>query len=359
MKTTSKRALVSTLVVSAALLVPAAVAWADDEEPKAPEAPPASPWTVHRGDGWALAAPSDWRVWGGPGPLRPPMVAHLTGDGRAPLPRIDGLLAPLQVGLSVDLYPAGGPTPEEMVASIKDSAKGARDRKPRTPLPLVATEVELADGGKAWSMLIEMDKMPNRLAVYGRLISATPAGRTIVVSSWVVGGEASSQFFEASGINAFVDAHMRSLVFDPEKLDVEAVRKAYGLIPPKLHKAVAAVNVGNRSIESDPEKAIWMFERALEDGRHMLPAAKNGLAWVLLTSKLPELVDVPRALELAKEAATETGRRDAASLDTLALAHFESGEKAEAIAVMKEAIVLEPRNEDFKRTLERFEKDER
>jgi len=334
------------LALLAAVVAPATAGEGDDAE---------KPWVVHTGAGWAVAAPQGWRVL--KAGLRPPMVLHLTGDGIGGLPRVDGVLAPLQVGLSVDCYPQGGPAPQAVLDSILESAKGTPTRRTRTPLPIVPKDVTLADGTKAQLLIAEVDKVEGprtRLAVYTKLVAATKNGQTVVVSSWVVGSHASAPFFKASGIARFVEAHVLSLVLAEDQLDGAALLAAHKEIKAaRLVQAIAEAGKGNAAIGRDPAAAIAAFERSLDLFEH-LSAAQNGLAWVLLTSPDPNLLDLPRALELAKQAVANTDRRDPDSLDTLARAFHMSGSKAEAVAAIQEAIELSPDDPGLKETLERY-----
>jgi thiol-disulfide isomerase/thioredoxin len=66
----------------------------------------------------------------------------------------------------------------------------------------------------------------------------------------------------------------------------------------------------------------------------------NGLAWATLTMEGVEKRDTDLALELATKAAELTDRKNAAVLDTLAMAQFVKGKTAEAVATQKQAIEL-------------------
>ena len=79
-------------------------------------------------------------------------------------------------------------------------------------------------------------------------------------------------------------------------------------------------------------------------GREIVAAAKgdkmvlNEVAWFVLDEDKVKQRDIPFALEAAKAAATASGGEDAAILDTLARAWWESGDKAKAIEWQKKAI---------------------
>lgn len=66
----------------------------------------------------------------------------------------------------------------------------------------------------------------------------------------------------------------------------------------------------------------------------------NQLASVLATCPIPSLRNAKEAVELAQRAAKLSGRQDPSILETLAAAHAEAGETAQAVAITEEAIAL-------------------
>jgi uncharacterized Ntn-hydrolase superfamily protein len=79
------------------------------------------------------------------------------------------------------------------------------------------------------------------------------------------------------------------------------------------------------------------------------PAVLNQVAWTLATNG----IDPPRALELAKRAAT-LSPGNLSYLHTLAQCHFAAGHLDEAIAIEAELVQKEPANDDFWKQLQRF-----
>jgi tetratricopeptide (TPR) repeat protein len=80
------------------------------------------------------------------------------------------------------------------------------------------------------------------------------------------------------------------------------------------------------------------------------PAWHNTLAW--LDARCHRELD--RALAHAKEAA-RLDPKNAGLLDTLAEVHFQRGDRARAVALMKRCIELDPGKEYFRKQLARFE----
>lgn len=87
----------------------------------------------------------------------------------------------------------------------------------------------------------------------------------------------------------------------------------------------------------------------------------NTLSWQILTDERILTRDLDLALKAAEMANTLTEGNDANTLDTLGLAYFKNGKKAEAIKVQKKAVALaekagdERALEEFKNRLKEFE----
>jgi tetratricopeptide (TPR) repeat protein len=122
---------------------------------------------------------------------------------------------------------------------------------------------------------------------------------------------------------------------------VEAVREfqqTLGLDPTfqdaHYNLAVALLNRG------DTLDAIGHFRRALDLNPHR--AAATDLAWVLATFPDERIRDATEAIRLAEAAARLTGRADGRVLDVLAAAHAAAGQFERAIAIVQEAIRMNP-----------------
>jgi tetratricopeptide (TPR) repeat protein len=75
--------------------------------------------------------------------------------------------------------------------------------------------------------------------------------------------------------------------------------------------------------------------------------AENDIAWLLATCREPGIRDGEEAVRFAEKVVSETGRRSARFLDTLAAAYAEAGEFEKAVITLKEALAL-PGNEEQK-----------
>ncbi len=118
-----------------------------------------------------------------------------------------------------------------------------------------------------------------------------------------------------------------------------------------LAKAERALKKGEAA------KALGVYEEAL---RHFPEDANflNNFAWFLLTEKGLKERDryLPLALKLARKAVRLDGGWNASSLDTLALALFEKGKRAQALALQERAVGLDPRDPGMRERLDRFRK---
>ncbi len=139
----------------------------------------------------------------------------------------------------------------------------------------------------------------------------------------------------------------------PMELDLEAnSRFAEAVLEQKVRrepdKAVWQRLLGDLKQELDQDAAAYAaYQKAnsLEPGN---PDVLNNLAWLLVTTDDPQLLDANRALLLARQAA-RLQPTAAYILDTLAAALWANGMIDEALAVEKGAIKLDPANRPFYR----------
>lgn len=84
------------------------------------------------------------------------------------------------------------------------------------------------------------------------------------------------------------------------------------------------------------------------------PQVLNNVAWLIATGEDPSEEALDAALRLAERAVSDSGRREANILDTLAEVHFQRGETGQAIGVIEEAMQLDPREPYYRGQRERF-----
>jgi Flp pilus assembly protein TadD len=89
--------------------------------------------------------------------------------------------------------------------------------------------------------------------------------------------------------------------------------------------------------QRQPARAIAAFEAALRY-RPDWPQAANNLAWLLATRDRPSPHEVAEAVRLAEQACQATGYREAAMLDTLAVAYATAGRIVDAVHTARQAL---------------------
>jgi Flp pilus assembly protein TadD len=141
----------------------------------------------------------------------------------------------------------------------------------------------------------------------------------------------------------YAQAHnnLGAILFQRGQLDIAGVhlREAVRLDP---RNADALDNLGRLDQRlGDPRSARQHFEQALL-ARPDWPLAMVDLAWMLVASPEAGASNPPRALDLAERAVNLTGRRDIVALDALAGALAAKGEFDRAVAVVDEALKLNP-----------------
>jgi tetratricopeptide (TPR) repeat protein len=111
-------------------------------------------------------------------------------------------------------------------------------------------------------------------------------------------------------------------------------------IDPQLGDALLNVGLISRAMGDFPE-AVSYFRRALALDSEWVTAISS-LASVLAAAPEASVRNPEEALKLAERASTLTLRRDANTLDILAVAHAASGDFDHAVAVCDEALALNP-----------------
>ena len=137
---------------------------------------------------------------------------------------------------------------------------------------------------------------------------------------------------------------------------------------PKIKFAQALIQ---EKIKQEPEQAMWpqlladlqqsqgQYRQAImayEQAIRLEPTnaeTLNNLAWLLLTTQKPELLNPARALSLSKSAAAL--KQSPYILDTLATAYWANNMRTEAIATEEQALSLTVKNHQFyRKQIERF-----
>ena len=344
------RPLAVTCVLTLLLLVPHAAA----QQPGAGAAPAAAPAPVapkaHAGDGWSIAAPADWA----PLPRVPPPVRlYLVGDGREGVPLFDGTLSPLKAGLLVErLVKQDVPLKQRALKEVADHKASGRFRFTEEP---AAEDITLSDGTAAVLLrLVFLRRENGRLSVQRKVYCAEPGGTVLVATGFITCGPAGRKFIDGVGLPSFVEAHVRSLVLAPDKLDLAKLKPAYAGHAWNIGAALDHVTMGNRLLEkNDYATAADAFREALALCEH-LSAANNGLAWALLHGEGAGAKDREEALKLATKAVEQTDSLDYSALDTLALAQFKTGDKPGAVKTIRKALRLRPNHPELVKRLKSF-----
>lgn len=324
-----------------------------DEPADEPERAPLVKPQVHKGDGWAIAAPADWGLFT---KARPPMLLYLVGDGRAGVPFMDGTLSALKAGLTVERFPAGeGSLKQFADKDVKQLDNAKRFKITRTP---EFEDVTLDDGTAARLMKVEFVRPDNRgrHSIHRKVYCLDAQGRRLVATGFLTCSRPGAPFVRAIGMPEFLEAHLKSLVLDAAKLDPAKLEPAYERLDANVGGALARTSEGNALIEEKKyAEAAAAFREALAKSE-FVSAAHNGLAWALLhAADPPRPQDVKEAVTAATRAAELTEELDYSVLDTLALAHHRNGDREQAIKAVRKALELQPGHPELKSRLESIE----
>jgi thiol-disulfide isomerase/thioredoxin len=117
----------------------------------------------------------------------------------------------------------------------------------------------------------------------------------------------------------------------------------------------------NALLGSQNYKEASAYGSKLVDGAYKDdPDQLNNLAWTIVdpdTERDPEACDAKLALKAAKRASELTSDSNGAILDTLALAHFKTGDAAKALEIQEKAVKLsKDEDEGMKSRLEKYRK---
>lgn len=306
---------------------------------------------VHTGDGWAIAAPDNWTILAN---VRAPVALYLVGDAREGIPMMDGTLSVLKAGLDVEVFPNRADTLKEHVAKdlkeLKDSGAFVPLQEPQVQ------DMTLADGTNAMVLDTEFVRKENgRLSFQTKVYAADSKGRRLVATGFITCSRPGRLSVKAIALPQFLRAYTTSLVLDSAKLSTEPIKAAHQKYNWNAAAAIAQTGAANVLVEAKQYvQAAAGFREALKLSDDV-PAAHNGLAWSLLNMVPSEADSVNGALREARKAVEQTEQLDFAALDTLAVAQHRSGDKAEAIKTIKQAIQLRPSNPELQERLKSFE----
>jgi tetratricopeptide (TPR) repeat protein len=300
---------------------------------------------IYRGDGWSIAAPGNWESLAD---LSPPIVLHLVGDDCEGVPVMDGSLSPVKVGLQIQRIP----NPE---ISLKDAiASDLKELKDSGSIQVASApdvrEIALRDGNKA--SLLKAEFISNGRFSIQQKLYVDAGQRHIVVTAFITCSKSGVGFVKAMKLPEFLEAHVTSLVLAP---DLQRLKDVYQKHDWKAGEAIALVREGNRMLEAGRNTDALSEFREASKVCPYLPAAHNGLAFALLQTKDVPPQDLREALEAAKKAVQLTDELDFATLDTLSLAYFRSGQKEQAVKTIKQALTLKPDHPDLLARLKSFE----
>jgi tetratricopeptide (TPR) repeat protein len=282
------------------------------------------------------------------------VALYLIGDGREGIPMMDGTLSALKAGLQVEVFRDRKDTLKEHVSKDVKELKESGAFEPLQD-PLVQ-DLTLADGTKAIVLDAEFVRVQNRRVSFQTKVYAADAnGAHVVASGFITCSRPGRSSVKAIALPDFVRAHATSLVLDPAKVDAASTKGAYEKYNWNASAALARASKANDLLEKEQYgQAAAGFRDALELSEQ-LPAAHNGLAWSLLYGERPQADDIKEALREAREAVKQTEELDVSALDTLALAHYRSGDKEQAIKTIKQALKLQPNHPELQERLRSFE----
>jgi len=203
--------------------------------------------------------------------------------------------------------------------------------------------------------LVWVFNMGQLLQLRGRLAEAEPYSREVVETGRRVMGPAHPRTLQAlRDLAALVDTLGRPDEAEELLLDgLAAARREHGdggaeTVTTRSHLADLYL-VHGREADARPVVAEQLeVLRAAADASDDA-APKDAFAWNALTCEPADLRDPAAALELALEAAEISGRRDPDILHTLALAHHRTGDHAQAVDVVRQALDQIPADDTARR----------
>jgi len=333
-----------TVVVLTSVLASAALA----DEPKT--GPLTFP-KIHRGDGWAIAAPSSWES---DPAIRPPMALKLRGEGRKGFPNLDGTLGELGITLTVtQLDSKAGPIPFIADAWKKNLAKVRGQRLEGEIQEETIPIADDIDAIRIWLTKTTPDK--SRWTYYRTLIAADEKRRVIVVVATVEFGWASLKYIDDLKLMPLVEATVETLTLNDAGVDRRPLEASYRGFDWQASRAEHLTLAANRMARGGHlTRANELYKEAIEVCDN-LPVARQRLANLHLAARDPAFVRPEFAVKLAEKAVEQTGYLDITSLDTLAMGYTKLRQRSKAAAVFKKALDADPANKVFLQRLSLYQ----
>ncbi|MBI1371362.1 MAG: hypothetical protein GC159_01180 [Phycisphaera sp.] len=201
----------ATLLLSAMVLSPSLAA---EEESN-------TPWEVIKVGNGAIAVPRGWRSFDG---LKPTMPIMRQGDGIG-VPLVDETSSPLQIGLTVELFPESSDSVRQTVDKLIDGAKRAPGLEQQGKESVKS--LKLSDGTEALLLEIAFIKQKSRRSFQMKLVAKGPDSTTWIASGYLVGGKDSTWPINSGRLVEWLKAHVVSMTLNKERIDTKAVEAAY------------------------------------------------------------------------------------------------------------------------------------
>lgn len=109
---------------------------------------------------------------------------------------------------------------------------------------------------------------------------------------------------------------------------------------------VAAQRLQESAVNDDFATAVPLGRALINTDLGQDPGALNYVAWMFVMSDNTTEEAAKHAAKFAKEACEKTGWEDHGMIDTLAMAHYRLGERAEAVELIQKAMQLAEGNDD-------------
>lgn len=183
-----------------------------------PEPEDGKPYEIVRFDAAALAVPQNWRML--PSRSRQ-MLTVRSGDGIG-VPAADETGEPLQIGLTVERFPAGK---DSLDVGLEQVVKSAQSN-PR--LEVVGKEsvekLKLTDGTAAVLATMEFVKDDGRHSLQLKLLSKDDRDNGWIISAFLVGGKASKLPTPKSELAQWLRSYVVSFCLDGTKLNAAKLK---------------------------------------------------------------------------------------------------------------------------------------